>query len=150
MAGECDKPKKDDPPSKGAPKGDQSKDGAKGKTAKGHPADAGKRKPQINKVETEATSEEKRELQKQDSSATEPEHEPGKQLEDFQRTIVKMLKEKERISNPFEELGLIVDTIKKTMEVKAKTIKIRKINKSKKRCGLLNSGATNNVRGKKE
>ena len=57
-----------------------------------------------------------------------------------------MLKEKDRINNPLEELGLIVDAIKKTMEVKAKTIKIRKIIKDEKRYGLLDSGATNNVR----
>ena len=71
MAGECDKPKKDDPPIKGSPKGDKGKDG-KGKTAKGNPPDGGKGKPQINKIETEGTGEEERELQKQDSSATEP------------------------------------------------------------------------------
>ena len=59
MAGECDKPKKDDSPIKGSPKGDKGKDG-KGKTAKGQPADAGKGTSQINKVETEATGEEKR------------------------------------------------------------------------------------------
>ena len=60
--------------------------------------------------------------------------------------MIKMLKEKERINNPMEELGLLVDTIKKTMEVKAKTIKIRKIKKDEKRYRLLDSGATNNVR----
>jgi hypothetical protein len=97
-------------------------------------------------VETEATSKDERELQKQDSNATEPENEPGKQLEEFQKTVVKMLKEKDRINNPLEELGLIVETIKKTMEVKAKTIKIKRINKDEKRYGLLDSGATNNVR----
>ena len=57
-----------------------------------------------------------------------------------------MLKEKDRVNNPLEELGLIVETIKKTMEVKAKTIKIKRINKDRKRYGLLDSGATNNVR----
>ena len=57
-----------------------------------------------------------------------------------------MLKEKERINNSMEELSLFVDTIKKTMDVKAKTIKIRKIRKDEKRYGLLDSGATNNVR----
>ena len=60
--------------------------------------------------------------------------------------MIKMLKEKDRVNNPLEELGLIVDTIRKTMEVKAKTIKIKKINKDEKRYGLLDSGATNNVR----
>ena len=40
MAGECDRPKKDDPPVKGSPKGDKGKDG-KGK-AKGKSQDAGK------------------------------------------------------------------------------------------------------------
>jgi hypothetical protein len=63
----------------------------KGKTTKDQPADTEQGKPQINKVETEATGKEERELQKQCSSATEPENEPGKQLEDFQRTTVKMI-----------------------------------------------------------
>ena len=71
-------------------------------------------------------------------------------MEEFQKTVVKMLKEKDRINNPLEELGLIVETIKKTMEVKAKTIKIKRINKDEKRYGLLDSGATNNVREAKK
>ena len=57
-----------------------------------------------------------------------------------------MLKEKDRINNPLEELGLIVETIKKTMEIKAKTIKVKRISKDEKRYGLLDSGATDNVR----
>ena len=146
MAGDCDKPKKDDPPLKGTPKGDKSDKGGKGKFTKGQDAESGKGKPQINKVETEATSKDERELQKQDSNATEPESEPGKQLEEFQKTVVKMLKEKDRINNTLEELGLTIETIKKTMEVKAKTIKVKRINKDEKRYGLLDSGATNNVR----
>ena len=51
MAGECDKPKKDDPPIKGSPPGDKGKD-EKGKTGKGNPPAGGKGKPQINKIET--------------------------------------------------------------------------------------------------
>ena len=94
MAGDCDKPKKDDPPVKGTPKGDKGDKGGKGKFAKGQATDGGKGKPQINKVETEDTGKEERELQKQDSNATEPENEPGKQLEEFQKTVIKMLKEK--------------------------------------------------------
>ena len=95
MAGECDRPKKEDPPPKGTPKGDKGDKGGKGKSTKGQDADGGKGKPQINKVETEVTGKEERELQKQDSNATEPENEPGKQLEEFHKTVVKMLKEKE-------------------------------------------------------
>ena len=57
-----------------------------------------------------------------------------------------MLKEKDQINKPLEELGLMIETIKKTMEVKAKTIKVKRINKDEKRYGLLDSGATNNVR----
>ena len=67
-------------------------------------------------------------------------------MEEFQKTVVKMLKEKDRINNPLEELGLMIETIKKSMEVKAKTIKVKRINKDEKRYGLLDSGATNNVR----
>jgi hypothetical protein len=145
MAGDCDKPKKDDPPLKGTPKGEKG-DKGKGKYTKGQDADGGKGKPPINKVETEANGKEDRELQKQDSNATEPENEPGKQLEEFQKTVVKMLKEKDRINNPLEELGLMIETIKKSMDVKAKTIKVKRINKDEKRYGLLDSGATNNVR----
>ena len=40
----------------------------------------------------------------------------------------------------------MIETIKMTMEVKAKTIKVKRINKDEKRYGLLDSGATNNVR----
>ena len=65
---------------------------------------------------------------------------------EFHKAVIKTLKEKERINNPMEELSMIVDTIKKTMDVKAKTIKIRKIRKDERRYGLLDSGATKNVR----
>jgi hypothetical protein len=145
MAGECDKPKKDDQPIKGSPKGDKGGKGDKGKNAKGKP-DGGKGKPQINKVETEAsTTVADRELTKKDSNTTEPEDEPGKQLDDLHKTVIKMLKEKER-RDPMEELTMIVDTLKKSMDIKAKTIKIRKIKGNERRYGLIDSGATNNVR----
>lgn len=114
-----------DPPIKGSPKGDKGK-GDKEKTTKGKTGDSGKGKPQLNKIEAETTGIEERELKKQDSNATEPENEAGKQMEEFHKTVIKMLKEKERINNPMEELSSIIDTIKKTMDVKAKTIKIRK------------------------
>ena len=104
MAGDCDKPKKDDPPPKGTPKGDKSDKGGKGKSTKGQDADGGKGKPQINKVETEATSKDERELQKQDSNATEPENEPGKQLEEFQKTVVRCSKRKIKSTNHLKNL----------------------------------------------
>ena len=44
---------------------DKSDKGGKGKFAKGQDAESGKGKPQINKVETEATGKQERELQKQ-------------------------------------------------------------------------------------
>ena len=43
------------------------------------------------------------------------------------------MKEKERINNPIEELNVILDTLKKTMDVKAK---IRKVKKDEKRLFL--------------
>ena len=46
--------------------------------------------------------------------------------------MIKMLKEKDRVNNPLEELGLFVDAIRKTMEVKAKTIKIKRSTKMRK------------------
>jgi hypothetical protein len=150
MAGECDRPKKEDPPPKGTPKGDKNDKGGKGKSSKGQDADSGKGKPQINKVEAETSAKDERELQKHDSNATEPENEPGKQLEEFQKTVVKMLKEKERFANPVEELGMMIESIKKTFDAKAKTIKVKRINKDEKRYGLLDSGATNNVRAVKK
>ena len=67
-------------------------------------------------------------------------------MEEFQKAAVKMLKEREKIKDPMEELTTIVDALKKSMDVKAKAIKIRKIKKDKRRYGLLDSGATNNVR----
>ena len=60
--------------------------------------------------------------------------------------MIKLLEEKEGRNNPIEEIRLIVDAIKKTMDVKAKTMKIRKFRKDEKRYGPLDSGATNNVR----
>jgi hypothetical protein len=80
MAGECDKPKKDDPPIKGSPKSDKRK-GEKGK-AKGKPGDSGKGKPQLNKVEAETAGADERELKKQDSNPKELEDELGKQMEE--------------------------------------------------------------------
>ena len=145
MAGECDKPKKEDPPIKGSLKGDKGK-GDKGKTVKGKPGDSGKGKPQLNKVEADTAGADERAAKKQDSNPKEPEEDPGRQLEEFHKTVIKMLKEKERINNPMEELSLIVDAIKKTMDAKFKTVKIRKIRKDERRYGLLDSGATNNVR----
>ena len=44
----------------------------------------------------------------------------------------------------------MLETLKKTMDAKAKTIKIRKVKKDEKRYGLLDSGATNNVREMKK
>ena len=94
MVGECDKPRKDDPPIKGFPKGGKGK-GDKGK-AKGKQGDFGKGKPQLNKVEVDTAGTEERELKKQDSNPKEPENEPGRQLEEFHKTVIKMLKKKKR------------------------------------------------------
>jgi hypothetical protein len=59
-------------------------------------------------------------------------------------------KDKEKNNDPIEELDTIVATLKKTFEGQLKTIKIRKICKDEKRFGLLDSGATNNVREVKD
>ena len=56
------------------------------------------------------------------------------------------MQEKERINNPIEELDTLLATLKKTIEGQVKTIEIRKTCKDEKRKGLLDSGATNNVR----
>ena len=63
---------------------------------------------------------------------------------------MKLLKEKEKINNPAEELQAMFETLKKTTDAKAKTIKIRIVKKDEKRYGLLDSGATNNVREMKK
>ena len=57
--------------------------------------------------------------------------------------------EKDKINNPAEELQAMLETLKKTMDAKAKTIKIRKVKKDEKRYGLLDSGATNNTTSEK-
>ena len=45
---------------------------------------------------------------------------------------------------------MMIESIKKTFDAKAKTIKVKRINKDEKRYGLLDSGATNNVRAVKK
>ena len=101
MAGECYKPKKVDPPAKGTPKGDKGK-ADKGKS-KGETGDSGKGKPQVNKVEAATNAIEGKEFRKQQSNSKEPEVEPEKHLEVFQKMVIKHMKEKEKINNPIED-----------------------------------------------
>ena len=49
--------------------------------------------------------------------------------------MIKRTKAKEKNNNPMEELNTILDTLKKTFDVKAKTIKIRKVRKDEKGYG---------------
>ena len=60
--------------------------------------------------------------------------------------MIEHMKEQENITNHFEELNTILDTLKMTLDVKAETIKIRKVCKDEERCGLLDSEATSIIR----
>ena len=86
MAGECDKPKKDDPPAKGTPKGDKGK-ADKGKS-KGKQKYSGKGKPQVKQLMTEKKAEETanqdgREFRREGSDPKEPEREPEHPVTDL-------------------------------------------------------------------
>ena len=77
--------------------------------------DAGKGKPQVKQrgeAETNATG--RRELRQQNFVPKEPEIEPTKHLEEFERLVIKRMKEKERTNNQIEELDTILATLKKT------------------------------------
>ena len=91
-----------------------------------------------------------RELRQQNSDPKETEIEPQKHLEEFENSVIKHMKEKEKVNNPIEELDALINTLKKKFEGSVQAIKIRKICKDEKRFGLLDSGATNNVREAKK
>ena len=61
-----------------------------------------------------------------------------------------MLKEKDRVQNQVEDLATILETMRKGLDAKAKMIKVKKVKKDERRFGLLDSGATNNVREMKK
>ena len=104
MAVECDKPKREDSAGKGTPKGDKGKPD-KGKS-NGKPGDAGKGKPNLKQLgeATEASATEGQELRQQSSDPKEPEIEPQKHFEEFEKLVIKHMKEKEKVTNPIEEL----------------------------------------------
>ena len=145
MASECDRPKKDDPPPKGTGKGKDGKDGkGKGKSK----ADLGKGKAEINKVEAEDVDP-KRVLKAKESDPKEPDAEP-RQVE-LEQKVVKALKEKQEATGRscLDDLDSIVDALTKLKQVK--TCRIKKSEEGKgKRFGLIDSGATHNVREAKE
>jgi len=143
MAPECDRPKKD---AKGSTKGDHTKKGGKGH--KGKP-DGGKGKPSVNSLtrddEEKQDAKSERSLARDTSDPKEPENEPI--LEAFQTMIVKALKERSSTSTSSqgEDLDDVITSLKKKLDAKVKTIRINKATSSGRK-GLLDSGATNNVR----
>lgn len=116
MAGECDRPKKDDrPPTQGTSKGDKGKSD-KGKS-KGKLGDAGKGKAQIQPLveASETSGAEGRQLKQQDSDPKEPDAEPQKALSEFAKLVIKAFKEKEKVEtspNTIEDFESIIDTLK--------------------------------------
>ena len=56
----------------------------------------------MNKVEAEENATEGRELRKQDSNPRAPEVEPEKHLQEFQKMMIKHMKEKERRTIPLK------------------------------------------------
>ena len=145
MASECDRPKKDDPPPKGTSKGDKGKS-EKGKS-KGE-VDDGK-DISIKKVGEAAEVKEKetRELKTQDSDPKEPDAEPKVVLSEFEKTIIKTLKEKkpERSPKSIDDMDTIIETLR-LFDGKVKTIRIKRVGQEQIKYGLLDSGATHNVR----
>ena len=115
MAGECHRPKREDSAGKGTPKGDKGKSD-KGKS-KGKRGDSGRGKPQVKQLgEAETSATEGRELRQQNSDPKEPEIEPQKRLEEFEKLDIKRMKEKEKINNPIEELDALITTLKKHLK----------------------------------
>jgi len=149
QAFECDRPKRDTS-SKGG-KGDGAKKGKPG--TKGTKGEGGKGKPvvkQLNTEESEGVSS-TRELKAEGSDPREPEREPEKfekVLDAFHTTVVKALKSSSA-STQLEDLDSIIGSIKDKLGVNVKAIKIKRLNEDLK-FGLLDSGATNNVRAIKD
>ena len=76
--------------------------------------DAGKGKPQAKQLgEAEANATEGRELRQQNSDPKEPEIEPQKHLEEFEKLVIKHMKEKKEVNNPIEELDALINTLKR-------------------------------------
>ena len=104
MARECDRPKREESAGKGTPKGDKGKSD-KGKS-KGKPGDAGKGKRQAKQlgeaIETSAT--EGRELRQQSSNPKEPEIGHQTQLEEFEKLVIKAMKEKVKPTTHHQQL----------------------------------------------
>ena len=70
-------------------------------------------------------------------------------MSEFEKTVIKTLKEKGTTkSNPnsFDDVESIIDTSKMFQVNKIKAIKIKKVGREDRRYGLLDSGATHNVR----
>jgi len=143
QAHECDRPKRSS--SLTSAKGDQGKKGKnRGKSDAGKGPVVKPVQPERNKDEHEAPSPNRRELRQEGSDPREPEREPEKVIEAFQTMMIKALKEGPKTTQG-EELDTLIGSLKKKLEVNVKVIKVRKIT-SEVRYGLLDSGATNNVR----
>ena len=87
MASACERPKKDDPQPKGSGKGKDGKGKSKGK------ADDGKGKPAVKQVGEVVENCEEICLTKPQGEK-EPDAEPQRQLIEFEKTVVKVLREK--------------------------------------------------------
>jgi hypothetical protein len=137
QASECDRPKRD------ASKG---KKGEKGKTEKGGKGKDDGRTPIVKPVGTtevgSTETQSQRTLRSEPSDPKEPELEPERLISAFQEMMVKTLKEKTRSKG--EDLDGLIGTLKEKINANIKVIKVKKV--TDERWGLLDSGATNNVR----
>lgn len=130
-------------------KGDKGKSG-KGKT-KGKRGDTGKGNPQAKPEEdTSNLSDQKNEeLMKQEPKPKELVFESKNELSEFEKLVIKALKDKQRLKeaqSSTNDLESIIDTLKYYSNKRIKAIQLNKVSKTEKRDGLVDSGATRNVR----
>ena len=144
MASACERPKKDDPPPKGTGKGKDGKGKPKGKT------DEGKGKPAARQV-SEATKDQENSLAKPQSEK-EPDAEPQRPLTEFEKTVAKAVREKKDFSkeDTDDEVKALIASLQSIPTTKIKTARVKKSSEGQERFGILDSGATHNVRELKD
>jgi hypothetical protein len=140
MASACERPKKDDLPPKGTGKGKDGKGKSKGK------AD-GKGKPAVKQVGEVVENGIENSLTKPQGEK-EPDAEPQRQLTEFARTVVKALREKKDLTreDSDEDVKALIASLQSIATTRIKTVKVKTTSEVLQRFGILDSGATHNVR----
>jgi hypothetical protein len=82
----------------------------------------------------------------------EPHAEPQRQLTAFEKTAVKALIEKTELSkqDKDEDVAALIASLQSIATTRIKTVKLKKVSEETQRFGILDSGATHNVRELKE